>query len=145
MVDTEKTKLMTRLAIYEKHDGQEDISMAKYFKSDYVRMQLLKTILAVTFGYLLILSMIAIYYSEFLIENALKLRYGYLGMKILGYYMLMMVVYIVAVIIGYTIKYTVSHRRLGKYYKALSKVRKLTDEQERRREMEEDEWEDAIV
>ncbi len=145
MIDTEKTRLMTKLAIYEKHEGREDISMARYYKSDYVRLQILKTILAVTLGYVVVLAMIAIYYSEFLLDNALILRYDLLGTKVLGYYLVILISCIALVTVGETVRYASSRKRLSKYYKALSKVRKLTEEQERRREMEEEEWEDAIV
>ncbi len=145
MIDAEKTRLMTKLAIYEEHEGREDISMAKYYKSDYVRLQILKTILAVTCGYLIILAMIAVYYSEFLLDNVLILRYDLLATRILGYYLVLVVVFVGLVIVGETIKYTSSRKRLAKYYKALTKVRKLTEQQERIREMEEEEWEDAII
>ncbi len=145
MIDNEKTRLMTKLAIYEKHKGQEDIRIATYFKSDYVRIQILKTILAVTFGYALILAMIAVYYSEFLLDNALLLNYKMLGTKILGYYIFLVVIFVALVSIGYTVKYAESHKRVSNYYKALNRLRRLTEEQELRREMEEDEWEDAIV
>ena len=47
MLNNRKVRLMTKLAIYEKEDGKEDIRLGRYYRGDYVRYQLLKTIVAV--------------------------------------------------------------------------------------------------
>ena len=43
MVDEKKTILMTKLAIFEKHDKNYSLVVGKYFRSDYVRYTLLTT------------------------------------------------------------------------------------------------------
>lgn len=138
MIDPKKIRLMTKLAIYEKQEGEEDISIGKYYRADYVRMNILKTILAVTFGYLLLVLMIVIYHSEFLLDKALVLNYSLLGKKLLGYYLFLLVVYIGAVGVGYTVSYTRSRERLAKYYKMLGKLKKIEEQEIHRKELEED-------
>lgn len=138
MIDPKKIRLMTKLAIYEKQEGEEDISIGKYYRADYVRMNILKTILAVTFGYLLLLLMIVIYHSEFLLDNALVLNYSLIGRKLLGYYLFLLAVYIGAVGVGYTVSYTRSRERLAKYYKMLGKLKKIEEQEMHRKELEED-------
>lgn len=138
MIDPKKIRLMTKLAIYEKQEGEEDISIGKYYRADYVRMNILKTILAVTFGYLLLVLMIVIYHSEFLLDKALVLNYSLLGKKLLGYYLFLLVVYIGAVGVGYTVLYTRSRERLAKYYKMLGKLKKIEEQEIHRKELEED-------
>lgn len=138
MIDPKKIRLMTKLAIYEKQEGEEDISIGKYYRADYVRMNILKTILAVTFGYLLLVLMIVIYHSEFLLDKALVLNYSLLGKKLLGYYLFLLVVYIGAVGVGYTVSYTHSRERLAKYYKMLGKLKKIEEQEIHRKELEED-------
>ena len=44
---------MSRLAMYEQNEGKEDVRLSKYFRTDYVRLNVLKTVVAVTVGYLL--------------------------------------------------------------------------------------------
>jgi hypothetical protein len=51
MLDYKKIRLMTKLAVYEKKDGKEDIHLSKYYKTDYVRYQVLKAIITSTIGY----------------------------------------------------------------------------------------------
>ena len=47
MINNEKVKLMTKLAIYEKKN-EEDIKLSKYYKVDYVKHNILKTLITVT-------------------------------------------------------------------------------------------------
>lgn len=142
MINTKKTRLMTQCAIYRKHEGVEDLKIAGFFKEDFIRLEMLKTILAITLGYLIILGMVIIYYSEFLIAHALNLNYKMFGKKILGYYLLILVIYIVIALSRYGIVYLRSHKRLSKYYKMLGRIKKISIEQEHERELEEENWEE---
>ena len=73
---------MTKLAIYEKKDGKEDIKLAKYYKSDYARLQMLKTAVAVTIAFLCLVAVGVIYKMEFILNNALDIDYAMLGRKV---------------------------------------------------------------
>lgn len=134
---------MTKLSIYQKHEGREDIHLSKYYKADYLRLQILKTIIAVSVGTVLIVALFAVYYSEFLLDNALYMNYKALGRTILGYYLVLLVVYIGITIIAYSIAYTKSRKRLTGFYHSLTKLRKFEEEEEQIREMEKEEREDA--
>ena len=46
MVNNRKVRLMTRLAIFEKKEGQEDIKLGNFFRTDYVRLKVLKTVVS---------------------------------------------------------------------------------------------------
>ncbi len=129
MLNIRKTRLMTKLAIYEKKEGKPDIHRSKYYKTDYVRLQMLRTILAVTFGYLLVLLMVVIYKSEYLIEQAVNLDYRAIGTTVLVVYVILLTVYIVGAIIGYSIQYDMSRGKLSKYFRMLQIMRKLYKEE----------------
>ena len=130
MLNIRKTRLMTKLAIYETGEGKEDIRLSKYYKTDYVRLQILKTIMAVTVGYLFILFLVAVYKSEYLIEQAVNLDYRAIGITVLVIYIVLLTVYIVGTIIGYSIKYDMSRGKLTKYFRILKVMRKIYREEE---------------
>ncbi len=92
---------MTKLALYETGEGREDIRLSKYYKTDYVRLQILKTLLAVTVGYILILLMVGLYKSEYLIAQAVNLDYRAIGVTIFVIYVILVTIYTVGAIIGY--------------------------------------------
>ncbi|MBO4627555.1 MAG: hypothetical protein J5645_06230 [Lachnospiraceae bacterium] len=139
MVNNEKVRLMTRLAIYENKNGQEDMEVANYFRSDFIRHEVLKTIVAVTFGSLILLAMVVAYKLDFLLDNALDLNYLLLGKWILAVYLTLLVVFVAITWIGYRIYYQRSHQRLNRYYRMLTKVRKIEEKEDRQNDMIE-EW-----
>lgn len=131
MVDQEKVRLMTRLTIFEESgEGKRALRVSKYFKNDYVRWELIKTILSVTIGYLLILVLIGLYFSEYLIANAVTLDYRALGMKILGCYLILLVVYISIALVGYSYRYGKERKNLVRYYKSLKRLMGIYQKEE---------------
>ncbi|HHT96483.1 MAG TPA: hypothetical protein GXZ90_01130 [Clostridiales bacterium] len=129
MLDTEKIEMMTKLALYEQKEGKKDIILGKYFKTDYVRLQILRVALSTTIGYLLILIMIVIYKLEYLIQKAVVIDYKNIGMKTLGIYIILLIIYVIAALIGYSLEYDISRKRLAKFYKNLNALENHIEEQ----------------
>lgn len=127
MLNNEKINIMSRLALYEQKE-KEDISMSKYYKTDYIRLQILKTIVSVTVGYFLIILMIGIYKTEYIISHAVSLDYVEIGKIILGTYILVLFVYTIITILVCSHKYDKSRRRLSKYYKYLKRLDRIYKE-----------------
>ena len=122
MLNNKKIRTMTKLALYEQMDGKEDIRMGKYYKTDYVRLQLLKTVVSVTVGYILILMLIGMYKAEYIISNLVTFDFVRIGQYILGFYIMIMAVFVTGSILGYSLKYDKSRKDLSKYYKSLKKL-----------------------
>lgn len=129
MLNNRKVRLMTKLAIYEKEDGKEDTRLGKYYRVDYVRYQMLKTLVAVTFGYLILVLLTIIYNAEYLIAEAVKLDYAAIGRTMLGIYLVLVLVFVGIAGIGYTVKYNRSRKKLGKYYQMLKRLRTIYREE----------------
>ena len=64
MLNEDKVKLMTRMAIYEKRKGKKVMKLTKYFQSDYVSFYMIKTAAAVTMAYLIVAACYVLYYIE---------------------------------------------------------------------------------
>lgn len=137
MVNVRRVRLMTKLAIYEKTEGKEDIKLGKYFRRDYVRLKILYNILAVTIGYLMVLAMIIAYKMEYLIKEAVNLDYIGMGKLILGVYIIVVTIYVMAAMVGYSMYYDYSRKKLAKYFRMLRLLRNMYQEEEGMTEMEE--------
>lgn len=137
MVNMRKVRLMTKLAIYEKKEGKEDIKLGKYFRRDYVRLKILHNIIAVTVGYLLVLAMVVAYQMEYLIKEAVNLDYIGIGKTVLGLYVIVVTVYVMAAMVGYGIYYDYSRKKLAKYFRMLRKLRSMYQEEDGQLGMEE--------
>ena len=46
LLNENKIKMMTKMAIYEKNEGKSMLKTAKYFKGDYIAFGVLKTVIA---------------------------------------------------------------------------------------------------
>ena len=95
-----------------------------------MRLQILKTILSVTIGYILILALVVLYKSEYLIAQAVNLDYRAIGMTVLVIYVVLLTIYIVGTIIGYSIKYDLSRGKLAQYFRMLKVMRRIYREEE---------------
>lgn len=130
MLNNRKVRLMTRLAMYEQEEGKEDVRLSKYFRTDYVRLNVLKTIVAVTLGYLFVLLLLIVYHSEYLIREAVTLDYSGMFSRYLGIYIVILVVYCSFAMIGYMLKYRTSRKKLAKYFRMLRRLRSLYREED---------------
>ncbi|MBE5930427.1 MAG: hypothetical protein E7268_05100 [Lachnospiraceae bacterium] len=130
MLNNRKVRLMTRLAIYEQTEGKEDVRISKYFQTDYVRLNVLKTVVAITVGYLLIMLLLIVYHSEYLIREAVTLDYAGMVTRYVGIYIIVLTVYGALAMIGYMIKYRASRKKLAKYFRMLRRLRSLYREED---------------
>lgn len=130
MLSYRKIRLMTQLAIYEKKAGKEDLKLGHYYKSDYTRLNVLKTAITVTICYVFLLAIVAFYKIEYLLDNALTLDYRALGKTVLIIYLCLMGVYLIATLFGYSIHYQNSRKKLRKYFRMLGRLREIYDEED---------------
>lgn len=129
MLNYKKIRIMNKLAVYESKDGKEDIHLSKYYKTDYVRYQTIKSIISATVGYLLILLMVALYKMEYLIQNAVNLDYATIGTYVLGFYIMIITLYGLGSLLVFSLKYDASRKKLAKYYKLLKRLNKIYQEE----------------
>lgn len=129
MLDNKKIRIMTNLAIYEQREGKEDIELSKYYKTDYIRYNILKSIINITIGYFIILCMIGMYKIEYLIEEVTKLDYKELGISILAIYILLLIIYGIGSTITYSLKFDMSRKRLHQYYRGIKLLRNYYKEE----------------
>ena len=64
MLNEDKVRYMTELAIFEKNKGREMFSINRYFKGDYISGQLFRSFFAYTFSYLLVMLLWVLYRLE---------------------------------------------------------------------------------
>lgn len=64
MLNEEKVRYMTELAVFEKNQGKEIFSINRFFKRDYVGIQMFRSFFGYTFSYLLILLLWILYQLE---------------------------------------------------------------------------------
>lgn len=131
MIAKDKMRTMSRMAMFEKSkEGREAIKTIRFFRTDFVRWEILKTTVSVTIGYAIILALIILYNLEYLIKNATKLNYSGLGIKTLGIYIVVLIIYISYTVMSSVYKYRLNRRRFLKYERYLKELARIYDFEE---------------
>lgn len=126
MINQEKVILMTKLASYEADEGKKYLAIGRYFRSDYISLQLLKALLSGTLAFSILAGLSVLYDIEAFMKNFYQTAdmielikdMGIVYLIFIGIYML--IAYVVAVY-----RYNRSRQSLKTYYGNLKKLLKL--------------------
>lgn len=129
MLNEDKVKLMTRMAIYEKREGRKMIKMTKYFRGDYVSWNMIKTAIAVTIAYAMIAGCWLLYHLEYFMENLYTLDFADLIRKALTYYVALLAGYMILSYVIYTVRYSMAMKSLKRFRRNLKKVKQINHEE----------------
>ncbi len=129
MVDENRVILMTRLASYESHEGKKYLGVGKYFRGDYISLQLLKSFICGTLAFCIVAGLAVLYDVEKFMKNfyqtvdmiELVKKVGIIYLIVIGAYML--ITYVIA-----TYQYNRSRQSLKTYYGNLKKLSKYYDQ-----------------
>ena len=133
VLNENKVKMMTKMAIYEKNEGKKMLRTAKFFKGDYVSLAVLKSTIATTFAFIIVVLMVVLCNTESIIRQINSMDYAALGKKIIVYYVLALIVY--AVISGIYSAYQYDKTRSGikKYVMRLNKLERFYNLQRKKK------------
>lgn len=134
MLSEERIRKMIRLSDYENGLGSTDLKRTHYWRMDYVRLQLLKTVLAILASFVLVFVLIALYHLEYVLQHVLELPYR----EILFYGGIAVgVAVIVALLVTARLagrEYDESSLRVKEYYATLRELTALYEEEEQQEE-----------
>lgn len=121
MVNEEKVKLMTHLALYEKKESKS-IKTAKYFRDDYIGLNMINTAILITVCYAFILLLGVIYKIDYLMNNITEIDIWALGRKLVIIYVALLVIYMLLAYIVYSVKFRVAQESNKSYSENLKKL-----------------------
>ena len=104
MLNNDKIRLMTKLALYEQKEGKKDIAGGKYYRSDYVSLAMINSAIIATLAYILILGSIVLVNIETVLSVMTSFDMLELGRIVVVAYIIYMLIYL-------TITYIISRLR----------------------------------
>ena len=122
MLNGDRIRLMTEMAIYEKREGRQDERVDAYFKSDYLSAELLKSFLAATLVFLMLVGVYCLYQFEELMLTIYSLDLNALARQILTRYILFLLVFLAITLVVYLRRYNHTRRNLREYYRNLKEL-----------------------
>ncbi len=73
MLNEERIILMTQMASYEEKEGRKNIKIGNYFRSDYIAIQVLKSILSATIAFAIVFALFIFYDFETFMQDIYKM------------------------------------------------------------------------
>ncbi|MBR1855244.1 MAG: hypothetical protein IJ794_19235 [Lachnospiraceae bacterium] len=128
MINEERVILMTKLASYEEHEGKRNMKIINYFRSDYIALQVLKSVFSATVAFALLFALYIFYDFEVIMQDIYKMDLIGFAKTVLTYYGITVLVY---GLISYFIcayKYSKARRSLRAYQHNLKKLHSLYEE-----------------
>lgn len=131
MLNTERIRLMTKLAAYEQGEGKEAMQIGQYYRGDYVGVQMIKVFLCSTAAFVILLVLSVLYQMEELGETLYQIDFADYGAGLLIKYVLFVVFYQVVAWIVYSLRYHNAARKQKLYHSRLKKVEKFYEREEK--------------
>ena len=125
MIHEQRVKLMSRLAAYEETEGKKNVEIGSYFRSDYIALQILKTLIYATLSFGLVLALVLLYDSEMFINEIYKLDILAYVKQIIFYYIGFTGVYTLISYAIYALRYRKAKKRLKVYFNNLRRLQIL--------------------
>ena len=117
MINEEKVKIMTKLAMYEQGRGRKHLPVSRYYRSDYIGLALIKNFFLVTIGY---------------VENIHRMNLVTLGIYLIIGYVIVLAAYSILTYIQYSVKYYQAKKSVREYYSQLTELNKIYAREEKK-------------
>ena len=122
MVNENKVKIMTKMAIYEKHNGKDMIKSNRYSKADYVLFGVLKSLAATSIGFAVLMAVVVAFNSQQVIEQLGSIGFSKMGIIFLVLFIIVALIMSLVSVLIYSYRYDSSRKELKKYYSRLQKL-----------------------
>lgn len=122
MINEEKVILMTRASVYEEKSGKEQLKISKYFRHDYVSLQMLYAWFFATVSFVLCAVLWGACHMEYLLDNLHKMDLKEFGMTVLLLYVLVVGIYGCIVYGVCSFRYYKAKKSVSSYARTLRKI-----------------------
>lgn len=133
MISEQRVILMSRLAMHEKKEGEENKAIGTYFRSDYISLRLVGSVIAAALSFALIFVLYVLYDSEEFIDSIYQSDVAGVIQKILFYFVIFVISYCVITYIFYAVRYRKARNRLKVYFNNLRRLQILYQRERKER------------
>ena len=116
MLNEDRIKLMTRMASYEENEGKRSMAIGKYFRSDYLSLQTIKSIISATLTFAIVLGILIFYNFEAVMKEVYQVDLLAMGKQLLLAYVTFTGIYTVVSYLVYSYRYSRAKKSLKNYY-----------------------------
>ncbi len=131
MINNDRVRTMTRLAIYEEGQGIADDKLNGYFKNDYIVSHMVGSFVSGTFACLLIVFVYCCYHYDTLMTDLFENQLSGLIHKALTVYAAFMIFFLAVSFFVYLWRYNATSGRLNRYNKRLERLQESYEKEDK--------------
>lgn len=130
MVNEERIKLMTKMAAYEKEEHRKNKSIIAFFRSDYVSLQVLKSIVYTTIAFIIIFALYILYDFEIFMKEIYQMDlFGFARSVIISYLIFLGIILLITHTAA-LYQYKKAMQSVRGYYAKLKELSRIYGEEE---------------
>lgn len=122
MVNEERIKLMTKMAVYEAGEGKQDKAITGYFRSDYISLQILKSIVSATVSFVILFALYIFYDFEIFMKDIYKMDMFQFTRLVLILYLVFTGIFVLITYVVYAIRYNKAKGKIKKFFGNLKRM-----------------------
>ena len=141
MVNEERLRHMIKMASFDAKHGKACKPMIQYSRSDYVSLQMIRSFIAGSIAFALLVGLWALYSMDALMQMINSMDIPAFIVSIVIKYVIFMLIYLMATYLVSQVKYTTGRRKVKKYYNNVKKVNKIYEREEKLKSTGNKDWE----
>ena len=130
MVNEERIKLMTRMAAYEKEEHKKNKTIVSFFKSDYISMQMMKSIISTTIAFAIMFGLYVLYDFEVFMKEIYQMDMFEFAKSVIIIYLIFTGTILVITYVVSLYQYNRALQSTKLYYMNLKKLSRIYGEEE---------------
>jgi predicted PurR-regulated permease PerM len=125
MVNRTRLKAMIKLAEYESGEGKKALEIRKYYRSDYIALDLIKTFFLTTIGYILLIGLVGAFNLNYLVDHIDRMDIRVLLTWLIVGYAVILVIYLSISFFRSSARYRNARRSVRGYEEELENLEQL--------------------
>lgn len=130
MLNEERIRRMTKLAVYDQEDDQRDERITRYFQGDYIFSRLVGSFVAGTAAYVLLLLVYCFYNMEQVTMHLYSAHFTGILVTCVAIYVIFISAFLLLTYFIYRRRYEAAARRRRQYRRALRALEQSFNEDE---------------
>lgn len=131
MINEERVKELYKVALYDKNEDSLCSPISKYYRKDYIRKELLKSIFSGTIVYALVIALILMNQADMLFAQMNSLDMVAVALISGLVYVAFLAIYLLITYLVFQIRYTYCSKRTKAYAAHLKKLEKMYAREEK--------------
>lgn len=128
MVNEERVRLMTELADYEEHSGKKDLAVGRYFRSDFMGLQMLKSLIYGTLSFGILAAFYMLYHFETFMQEVYRTDLLSYAKRFLWIYLAFLGAYLIITYVVYAYRYYKARMHMKEYMNKLRRLERSYEE-----------------